>query len=235
MAYFLSGFFLLLLIWLLIYPGTDLYTRYLNKGVIKRGCRGKKVLCLTFDDGPDEGYTVSVLSILQKAKIPATFFLVGAKAERHPDLVKKIIASGNEVGLHTQWHRHAYTLFSKQSFLSISQGKKIIERIIGDDIKWFRPPWGALNLWQWYQAQKMNLKTVLWSANGADWLKKNSPQRILEKIQKKAANGTIIVLHDSGGEQDAPENMLKALPLIIDYFTHQGYRFVSLSKLVSRD
>lgn len=221
----------LVLIWCVIYPITDYYVRLVARGVIKRGNGTGKKICLTFDDGPDPMNTPELLKILKTADIPAVFFLVGRKAERHPELVKAIMAAGHEIGSHTYYHHHAYFMFLKQSLSTIFQGLPPIETITGKPPVYFRPPWGALNLFEYLYLRKMRLKIVLWTANAGDWDIRTSPEQIAKRLQARVTPGSIIVLHDSGGDPGAPQNTLKALPGVITYFKTHGYRFVSLQEI----
>lgn len=221
-----------ILIWGIIYPLTDYFVRLLAQEVIRRGASSGKKICLTFDDGPDPAYTPELLEILHAADIPAVFFLVGRKAEIHPELVGNILAAGHEVGSHTYEHRHAYLMLWKRSVTAITRGITSLETITGKPLVYFRPPWGALNLFQYLLLKKTGLKVVLWTANAADWDIRTGPDRIMERLRKKVKPGTIIVLHDSGGDPGAPRNMLNALPGIIDGFQTNGYKFVPLKEIL---
>lgn len=221
---------IIVLIWGLVFPLTDLYARFVTKKVIKKGLGIRTNVCLTFDDGPDQRYTPEVLRILKEMQISATFFLVGAKAEQAPDLVRKIESEGHEIGCHTYYHRHAYLLSPWKSLVTIGKGKETIETIIGKPLRWFRPPWGALNLFQYLFLQQIGLQIVLWSANACDWEKKTGASGIFKLLMKRVKPNTIIVLHDSGGEAGAPENTVAALPGIIRKLQTEGYNFVTLTE-----
>jgi peptidoglycan-N-acetylglucosamine deacetylase len=220
-----------ILLWSIIYPVTDFYTRFLAPDVIKKGTLPGKKICLTFDDGPDPRYTPALLKILQEAGIPAVFFLVGWKSETHPDLVRKIREAGHEIGLHTYYHRHSYLMFIDKSVTTIRKGSRILTKITNRSPFFFRPPWGALNLFQYVYARKLGLKIVLWTANARDWEARTQPNQIVDRLSGKVGPGSIIVLHDSGGDPGTPQNTLKALPDIIAYFKSNGYQFVSLQAI----
>jgi peptidoglycan/xylan/chitin deacetylase (PgdA/CDA1 family) len=222
----------IIMVWCLIYPVPDYYNRLLAWNVIKKGCSTRQEICLTFDDGPDPRYTPAVLEILRQKQISATFFLVGRKVEASPEIVKTIQDDGHEIGLHSYLHKHAYGLWIRQSFRSIRVGREIIERITGQPLVWFRPPWGALNLFQLCYFKRSGLKMVLWSAMGQDWDIRTGPDGIMKRLKDRVGVNSIIVLHDSGGDPGAPANTLKALPEVITYYQNQGYRFVTLSEIV---
>ncbi|HYH02546.1 MAG TPA: polysaccharide deacetylase family protein [Bacillota bacterium] len=218
-------------LWVIIYPGTDYYNRWYYRDVIRRGNTNGKLIHLSFDDGPDPRYTPDVLRILNQFRIPASFFLVGKKVECHPELARQICLTGHEIGSHTYYHQHAYWLFFKKSKETVEKNRVLLSSIMGAPLIWFRPPWGAMNLFEWFVIKRENLRPVLWTANANDWLTKTKPEMIQSLLVKKVHSGSIILLHDSGGEPGAPLNTLKALPGIIRKFQAEGYRFVSLQEI----
>ncbi len=227
-------FSIILLIWIIIYPGTDYFTRYLDLRVIKKGKKdqsGRLKIALTFDDGPDPLYTPQLLEILNQFNIKATFFLVGVKAEQNPELVARILAAGHEIGLHTYRHHHAYLMDVSHSLESVYLGKATLEKLLKKPIVWLRPPWGALNLWQRYALKKLGLKIVLWSVNAKDWKLSTGSKKIISHLKQQVSNHDIIVLHDSGGELNAPVEMLQALPEVIISLQKAGFRFLTLSEI----
>ncbi|HEX7715093.1 MAG TPA: polysaccharide deacetylase family protein [Bacillota bacterium] len=232
MGYFIIAVGLVLL-WLLIYPLTDLFVRFVDPKVFKGGDPAARKLCLTFDDGPDPRYTPELLQILRKEQVRATFFLVADKAVAAPDLVRQIIASGHEIGFHTFKHRHAYLLFFNGSLKAVGEGRRKLEEVTGRPVFWFRPPWGALNLFQYLTARVLRLRLVLWSANAQDWEIRTGTDGILERLKERVKPGGVIVLHDSGGDLGAPANTLAAVPEVIRWFKGQGYQFVSLDEMAT--
>jgi peptidoglycan/xylan/chitin deacetylase (PgdA/CDA1 family) len=226
-----AGLGLLAAAWVVAYPGTDYYIRWFHRFTIKRRLAAGKRLCLTFDDGPDPAVTPRVLDLLRRQGVPAVFFLIGAKAGQYPELVKRIVAEGHEIGIHTQEHRHAYGMGPGRSRDSLRLGAWAVSRAAGFAPVWFRPPWGAANLFQWLTSKQMGLRLVLWSANAQDWKARTGPDGILARLRRRVKPGAVIVLHDAGGEPGAPENTLRALPELIAYFQQKGFRFVSLRSL----
>lgn len=223
---------MLVLAWLLIYPFCDGMVRFGFKRVIRHGPVTRRAVCLTFDDGPDPRHTPEILRILRERQIPAVFFLIGAKAEENPDLVAMIQQDRHEIGLHTYRHHHAYTMCYRASKTSIRNGLSRLQEITGSPVRWFRPPWGACNLFQYHQLKRDGLRIVLWSANAKDWRYKTGVAGIKEKLLRKVTSGTIIVLHDSGGDSGAPANTVAALPEIISNLAAAGFEFVSLDDLL---
>lgn len=224
-------FLALLGIWIVIYPATDYYLRWVCPGVVRRGPRGQKLVHLSFDDGPDPRYTPRVLQVLADYRLPASFFVVGCKVEHQPGLTRRIVAEGHEVGSHTYEHRHAYGLGWAKSNTAIVTNAKVLCKVLGRPITWFRPPWGAMNLFEWIAVKKTALRPLLWTSNAKDWLVKSSPRMIQERLLKRVKPGAILLLHDSGGQPGAPEQMLQALPGIIEKLRAAGYQFVSLQEI----
>ncbi|TCL62024.1 peptidoglycan/xylan/chitin deacetylase (PgdA/CDA1 family) [Hydrogenispora ethanolica] len=222
----------LIALWIVIYPGCDYFVRLWARGVVRRGPSGPEPrLCLTFDDGPNPEVTPRVLDTLKELRIRAVFFLVGAKARQHPELVRRMLAEGHEVGLHTLEHRHAYWMFRRQSRRAVEEGARWITAITGRPLRWFRPPWGACNLFQWLTVRRMGLRLVLWSANAQDWRAATGRAGILRRLRQRVKPGAVVVLHDGGGEAGAPLNTLQALPEFIRYYLEEGWRFVTLEEL----
>lgn len=221
----------IILVWALIVLLTDWYVRLLSPKVLKRGSKKGRNICLTFDDGPDLRYTPEVLKILRQMHVPATFFLVGSKAEQLPDLVSKIQAEGHQIGCHTFYHRHAYLLSPWKSLATIWNGCRVIEQISKKPLKWFRPPWGALNIFQYFFLCHSGLRIVLWNVDARDWKKNTGAEGVIKLVLKRVKPNSIIVLHDSGGETGAPDNTLRALPDIIGKLKSEGYNFVSLDEI----
>lgn len=223
--------------WALLYPVPDYWQRWFSRKVLKKGhsgksgTEGKPVICLTFDDGPNPEITPQILDVLAEYHIPATFFLVGYRAERSPELVKKILDHGHEIGVHTYDHFHAYSMFAYKSISTIRRGIRILENITGKSMVWFRPPWGALNFFELTAVRQFNLRIVLWTANAMDWDIKTTPLQIVERLKRKLQPGCIIVIHDAGGDPGAPRHTLEALPQFIEQAQAEGYHFATLTAI----
>ncbi len=195
--------------------------------VLIRGSQQGKRICLTFDDGPAEQFTESVLEILRQQQVPATFFVCGRNAEKHPDLLRRIVAEGHEVGNHTYSHPFLYFKSRRRMAEEIDHTQTVIEKLIGIRPHLFRPPYGA----RWFGLvpilQERNMHLVLWSAAGYDW--KKDVQGITAAVLRELRPGAIILLHDGretrpGAEIDRSRTV-SALPAIIAGARRQGYTF----------
>lgn len=192
----------------------DLFLHKLGLGSWKRHY-GPGV-ALTFDDGPDPDFTPKVLDILDKYRIKATFFLVGEKARTYPHLVHDIQARGHKIGAHCQHHRHGWLMHPYATVREWQQGVQTLEELTGQKIEWVRPPWGIFNLVFLLWFKRHQYKAVLWNAEGHDWQTERSPEEIATRVLSKIREGSIVLLHDSGGEPGAPANSILALDLLCE-------------------
>ncbi len=169
---------------------------------------------ITFDDGPDPEITPQILAVLADHQVTATFFVVGEKAARFPELITQIRAQGHQLGAHAQHHRHAWTMGPWQTWREWDQAVGTLENLSGEPVNYIRPPWGAFNLvtWLWFRARKK--RAVLWNVEGHDWQARHKPEDIAARILRRTNEGSIVVLHDAGGEEGAPANTLGALDII---------------------
>lgn len=171
-------------------------------------------VALTFDDGPNPQITPRILETLDKYGVKATFFLVGREAAKRPDLVREIKRRGHQIGMHSQNHRYGWFMSPWATWKEWNECADILERITGEKIRWMRPPWGTFNLAAWCWMKVKGRQAVLWTGEGHDWQIRRSPEDIAARILKKVNEGSIIVMHDGGGDEGAPEHTLAALDLL---------------------
>lgn len=181
-------------------------------------------ICLTFDDGPQPYYTYQILDILEREGARATFFVVGKQVQSHPDLLRAIDSSGNEIENHTYNHFNLTTLTPEQIASELKTNGDLIHNLIGKTPRYFRPPGGNYDGLVAKVAQEQGIDMVLWSVMGNDTVPRTVPKICQSVLSNVGANG-IILLH-SGVEQT-----LEALPAIIRELKRRGYRFVTLSDL----
>lgn len=200
-------------------------------GIRRRGSPRSRQVALTFDDGPDPRYTPRCLEILQAHQIHATFFLVGQRVRRHPDLARQIRAHGHDVGNHTWSHRHHWLLAPRGARDEVREGSRAIREILGEPERYFRPPFGVMNLASYREAVRLGERCVLWSIAARDWQAGCSADAIATRVSTRLRGGAIVLLHDGGGTEGAPEAMLEALPEIIVEAKRREFRLVALSEM----
>ena len=187
---------------------------------------------LTFDDGPDPRYTPRCLEILDAYQVHAAFFLIGEKVRRYPELTRQIRTRGHDLGNHTWSHRRHWLLSPQRAEVEVREGMRAIAEVSGEPPRFFRPPFGQMNLCSYRAAARLGERCVLWSLPGKDWRRGRSPGWIVRRVTLRLRGGAIILLHDSGGAEGAPDVMLKALPDIIQEAKRRGFRLVSLSEMM---
>jgi len=166
---------------------------------------------LTFDDGPNE-YTLKILEILKNFDAKATFFVCGKNIEKFPEIAKKIIKDGHEIGNHTYSHSINF-LFPWSFKKEIEKTTQIIQKITGVKTRFFRPPWGVLTPWLKNHLLKNGYKIILWDIDSGDWKGK-----ISDKIFEEIKPYSILLFHDC-----LPTSL--ALSKILTRFKKEGYVF----------
>lgn len=177
--------------------------------------RGRKVVFLTFDDGPVPEETPWVLDLLDKEGIKATFFLVGDNVRKHPELFEEIKRRGHSYGNHTMHHLQGIKESSQKYFRDITEADNLIQSSL------FRPPHGIM--WP-LQARliKHHYNVVMYDLVTRDYSSRLDGEQVLDNVKRYARNGSIIVFHDS---KKAHKNMRYALPRAIKWLKEQGYEF----------
>ena len=192
-----------------------------------------KRLVLTFDDGPDPVYTKKVLDILKDNKVKASFFVVAENAASYPELIDRIKKEGHCVALHSLEHRHALLCGYYYMKYDFSKSMELLQKL-DCDVKFYRPPWGARNLFTGAFVKKYNLTMVLWDVMVGDWKADATPELLAQRITKKVHDGAVICLHDGcekyGGAKGAPFNTIDALKLVIPKLKEEGYDFVTVEE-----
>ncbi len=203
-----------------------------------RGVRSRElVIGLTFDDGPDPRSTPGVLDVLARHGAFATFFVLVDRAEASPQLIRRILADGHEIGLHGVDHRRLTRVNPRQVSAHIQLGVQRLSQISGQAPRWFRPPYGAQDLRSYFAARQSGMEVVVWSADCEDWAQRPE-QDIARQAMEAAEPGGVLLLHDaiaydprevfSPPELDRP----KIADLLLSALTERGYRSLSISALL---
>lgn len=183
---------------------------------IKR--KRRRVVYLTFDDGPIPEVTPWVLDLLDKEQVKATFFMVGDNVRRHPELLEEVKRRGHSYGNHTMNHLQGFKVHSRHYLRNITEADNLIDSTL------FRPPHGLL---RWSQARviKHHYNIVMYDLVTRDYSKKLTADEVFANVKQYARNGSIIVFHDS---LKAEKNMREALPRAIKWLKEQGYEFLPI-------
>jgi cellulose synthase/poly-beta-1,6-N-acetylglucosamine synthase-like glycosyltransferase/peptidoglycan/xylan/chitin deacetylase (PgdA/CDA1 family)/spore germination protein YaaH len=200
-----------------------------------QGAGGPHQVALTFDDGPDPKWTPKILDILKAHNVKAAFFLVGAHAEEYPALVRRIVEEGHEIGNHTYYHPNLALCWPEHVRVELNATQLLIETITGRSTTLFRPPYAAdtspsriTELTPLQLAQDLGYLVVLENIDPQDWARPGA-EVILQRVKQQRRDGSIILLHDAGGDR---EQTVEALPRILDYLKTRGDTIVSISTLL---
>jgi peptidoglycan-N-acetylglucosamine deacetylase len=188
----------------------------------------KKVIALTFDDGPWPETTAQVLDILKKNNIKGTFFVVGRNVQNHPHLVRRLIAEGHAIGNHT-WHHWYHVMNPEAAAYEIKNTTEIIYQTVGVRTNLFRPPGGIMHNGVVDFARNNNYAIIMWSSDSLDY-SRPSVQNLVNNVFRNAQSGGIVLLHDGGGNRS---QTVQALPELINKFRQQGYSFVTIPELLA--
>ncbi|RXY99769.1 polysaccharide deacetylase family protein [Fictibacillus sp. S7] len=194
----------------------------------------QKEVAITFDDGPNPLYTPAILDVLKKYHAKATFFVVGKHIIRNPEIVKREIREGHELGDHTYTHPHNFSYASKRLFAKeVTKTEKLIEKVQKNEVKLFRPPGGNLNKQIIKYSNKKGYKIILWSwhQDPKDWRNPGAGS-ISRHILSNVKNGDIILLHDSGGNR---RQTIEALKIVLPELQKRGFKCVTVSELLQND
>ncbi|GHU62366.1 polysaccharide deacetylase [Bacteroidia bacterium] len=189
--------------------------RSLYPGAHWRFGTSKKVVYLTFDDGPVPEITPWVLDLLDKYHIKATFFCVGDNVRKHPEIFKMVKERGHVVGNHTQHHIQGIKVTTPTFLDDIAEADNWIHS------KLFRPPHGHMRFPQFFRLKK-RYKIIMWDVVTRDYSRLMTAEQVFETVKKYTRNGSIIVFHDS---IKAGSRMKESLPKSIEWLLGQGYSF----------
>ncbi|MED4602599.1 polysaccharide deacetylase family protein [Paenibacillus validus] len=197
-----------------------------------RGSSTGKKVALTFDDAPDLKFTPQVLDILKKYHVQATFFIVGSQAEKHPEVVKRIVNEGHVIGNHSYSHP-LFTKLDEQSFQhQILQTQDTLHSLIGYRPRLIRPPYGEISENQLLWTSDRGYLVVNWNVDSMDWKQLNEPQ-VTSNILHHTKAGSIVLQHSGGGSTQDLSGTVRALPHVIEKLQGQGYRLVTLPELLN--
>jgi peptidoglycan-N-acetylglucosamine deacetylase len=184
-------------------------------------------IAMTFDDGPSAENTPRLLEILKQRNIKATFFLIGQNVVSNPDLVRRILAEGHEIGNHSWTHPQLSKLSDDRVTAEITQTQDAIKDASGFTPTLLRPPYGAITPRQreWIE-NRFGLNIILWSVDPFDW-KRPGASVITQRILSQARPGAIILSHD------IHKQTVDAMPATLDALIAKGYKFATVSQLIA--
>jgi peptidoglycan-N-acetylglucosamine deacetylase len=191
----------------------------------------KKVVAITFDDGPNPVYTPQVLEIFSKAKGKATFFMIGEQMRNHPEVVKLVTDQGHEIGNHTFTHPKLSQLSIHDCLNEIEETEKLVEKMAGRKPVIFRPPYFDYNQDTVSLLQKKRYPMIgALNLEAQDW-EQPGVEHIVQKSREAVKDGSILIFHDGYGDRS---QTIEAVQLLVSELTSQGYQLVTVSELLKQ-
>jgi len=196
--------------------------------------RGSKKIALTYDDGPNDPYTLELLEVLARHDVRATFFMVGRSVRQRPDIVCEVARAGHVIGNHTFTHPLLIFESAAQTRMQLMECRTALQDAIGEHSNLFRPPFGGRRPATLRVARELGLETVMWNVTGYDW---NAPpaSEIEKKIVRQMRGGDVILLHDGGHRAMGADRAqtVMATDNLIRRYRDQGYEFVTVAAAAS--
>ncbi|MFO0550400.1 MAG: polysaccharide deacetylase family protein [Polyangiaceae bacterium] len=204
---------------------------------VVRACRpGRKQIALTFDDGPHPVHTRRVLEMLRAAGAKATFFMVGEKVERHPDVVAEVVRDGHEVGLHSQRHARLLLFWPERVLAEdLQRNQTAIEKACGVKPHLFRPPVGFSSPRLRTVVNQLKLTVIGWTARAYDGVGRPSVEQVVRRLEPRLTDGAIVLLHDACENSDDAPTSLDALGTLLADLRQRGLQAVTVSELMGAD
>jgi peptidoglycan/xylan/chitin deacetylase (PgdA/CDA1 family) len=227
---------LALLFFLLLFVAGYVFNQFINSTtfqvagqIIPRVNTDKKVVALTFDDGPNENVD-EILQILADKNVKATFYLIGEQIKANPDQARRIVAAGHEIGNHSFSHPRMIFTSAKDVAYQIEETNKLIREVGYEGEIFFRPPYGKKLFSLSLYLEKNNIKTIMWDIDPLQTLPVTATSdEISSFVSQQVQPGSIILIHPWYGDVSQSRN---AIPAVIENIKKQGYEFVTVSELL---
>jgi len=186
-------------------------------------------VAMTFDDGPHPSLTPRLLDILKQRNIKATFYVVGKNAQAYPNIIRRMLAEGHEIGNHTWDHPSLTSISEMKGREQITRSARALTSIAGYQMRTMRPPYGATNQYvkEWLY-KDYGYPTILWTVDPLDW-KRPGSSVVTSRILAGARPGAIILAHD------IHQGTVDAMPNTFDGLLSRGYKFVTVSQLLNME
>ena len=190
----------------------------------------KKVVALTFDDGPVKGASETILALLQQEGVKATFFLTGREIEVNPADARTIVAAGHQIGNHSYSHQRMVLMGSQTIIHEVEKTNQLIRSLGYQGEIVFRPPYGKKLFGLPYYLQQQRIKTITWNVEPeTDEAIANDSHAIAEHVLHNVKPGSIILLHVMYKSRHAS---MESVPEIIKGLKEKGYTFVTVNELL---
>ncbi len=194
---------------------------------------GHPCLALSFDDGPNDPWTMRLLDVLAKHGVPATFFMVGRYVHARPEIARAVAQAGHAIGNHA--YSHSNLIFAGPSKLrkELEETSMAIEEATGERPFLFRPPFGGRRPGTFQTVRELKMFPVMWRVTCFDWSAK-APEEILKHARRQIAGGEVVLLHDGGhlriGEDRSAT--VHAVDELIGEYKQRGFSFLTVPEMM---
>jgi peptidoglycan-N-acetylglucosamine deacetylase len=203
---------------------------------VVRGPEGVRGVVLTFDDGPDPETTKEVLDVLDGRGVKGTFFVIGAKAAKHPDVVRDIVERGHEVGVHSFAHDRLFSLRgAKRVRADLERAVRTIEEITKTRPVLFRPPIGHTNPTIARIADELDLVVIGWTVAARDGIARTKPEDVVARVDRGLEDGVIVAMHDAAERGGRKPAGVAALGAVLDAIEAKNLSVVPLGDFLADD
>ena len=206
-------------------------------------CRARRTVVLSYDDGPGSGLTPRLLDLLKRHQVSATFFMLGRSIEAHPDMARRVLEDGHEIGSHSFGHANAWKVSPFRAGRDLAAGIGMIRTLGGDD-GLFRPPYGKTTLATLFQGRLQRQRFGWWTVDSRD-TRAEDLRRPVEQIlaQIRAEGGGVVLAHDfDRPDEDRPDECTDGMPhadyvlslteRIIEFSRENGYQIRRLGEVL---
>jgi len=202
------------------------------RGTVTNVSTPDPVVAITFDDGPDSGFTPKLLAILKRREAQATFFMLGESARKHPELVKEVVSGGHAIGNHS-WDHPSFPAISRQE--RRRQIRECARALAPHGVRLFRPPFGHQTRETFLDAFLLGYQVVTWSVSSEDWMGHDGGLTV-ERVEGETAPGSILLFHDGVGpvsdtHDRSRERTLDVVDTVLDRLGGR-FRFVTVPQLL---
>lgn len=200
----------------------------LGRQFASAGEPGRRAIAITFDDGPIPAHTPRLMSLLEAHGGRGTFFVIGAFAETQPEIMRRLVEGGHEIGNHSMRHRAFAAMAPARQFAEIEEADKVLERYDGRPAHWFRPPQGRITPAMLLALGRRRHPVAMWSLDSFDY-RGLGVEAIVSRFDSRPARpGDVLLFHDDN------DDTVRALEKLVPRWRAEGYEFLTLSELLGR-
>lgn len=195
---------------------------------------GSRQLALTYDDGPNDPWTLRLLDVLDRHQVEATFFLIGRYVRQKPEIARAIVAAGQSIGSHTWDHPNLIFTSAAELRRQVEQTHEAIVDATGVETRLFRPPFGGRRPGTLRALRSLGLQPIMWNITCYDW-KLTTAERILAHINRQRRGGDVILLHDGDFLRMGADrgHTIEATDRLIPRYADEGADFVTIPQMIS--